>query len=76
MYVTGLDAARNRVRVGPLAALRAQGARLERVNWIAGAPPAAPVRARVRVRHRHAGAEAWVTPRAERRGGASASMRP
>jgi len=61
-YVTGLDAARNRVRIGPLAALGALGARLERVNWIAGSPPEAPVRARVRVRHRHEGAEAWVTP--------------
>jgi tRNA-specific 2-thiouridylase len=62
LYVTGLDAARNRVRVGPLAALAAGGARLERVNWIAGAPPPGPIRARVRVRHRHEGAEAWVTP--------------
>ena len=62
LYVTGLDAASNRVRIGPLAALGAQGARLERVNWVAGSPPQAPVRARVRVRHRHEGAEAWVTP--------------
>jgi tRNA-specific 2-thiouridylase len=61
-YVTGLDAARNQVRIGPLAALRAPAARLERVNWIAGAAPAGPVRARVRVRHRHPGADAWVTP--------------
>jgi tRNA-specific 2-thiouridylase len=62
LYVTGLDAPRNQVRIGPLAALGARGARLERVNWIAGAPPEAPVRARVRVRHRHEGAEACVTP--------------
>jgi tRNA-specific 2-thiouridylase len=62
LYVTGLDAARNRVRVGPLAELAAGGARLERVNWIAGAAPDAAVRAHVRVRHRHAGAAAWVTP--------------
>jgi tRNA-specific 2-thiouridylase len=65
LYVTGLDAARNRVRIGPLAALAAQGARLERVNWISGSPPREPVRAHVRVRHRHPGAEAWVTPRAD-----------
>jgi len=62
LYVTGLDAARNRVRVGPLAELAASGARLERVNWIAGAPPVEPVRASVRVRHRHEGAQAWITP--------------
>jgi tRNA-specific 2-thiouridylase len=69
VYVTGLDAARNRVRIGPLAELQARGARLERVNWIAGGAPAAPVRARVRVRHRHPGENAWVTPQAD--GGAS-----
>jgi tRNA-specific 2-thiouridylase len=62
LYVTALDAARNRVRVGPLAELGARGARLERVNWIAGEPPRAPLRVRVRVRHRHEGADAWVTP--------------
>jgi len=50
------------VRVGPRAALAARGARLERVNWIAGAPPEAPIRASVRIRHRHEGALAWVTP--------------
>lgn len=65
MYVTGLDAPRNQVRIGPLAALQAGGARLERVNWIAGSPPAAPVRASVRIRHRHPGAEGWVTPGAD-----------
>ena len=62
LYVTGLDSTQNRVRVGPLAALAAQGARLERVNWIAGAPPQTAIRASVRVRHRHEGAAAWVTP--------------
>jgi tRNA-specific 2-thiouridylase len=65
LYVTGLDAPRNRVQVGPLAALAAGGARLARVNWIAGSAPAAPVRARVRVRHRHEAAPAWVTPQPE-----------
>jgi tRNA-uridine 2-sulfurtransferase len=69
VYVTGLDAVRNRVRIGPLAELQARGARLERVNWIAGGAPATPVRARVRVRHRHPGEDAWVTPQPD--GGAS-----
>jgi tRNA-specific 2-thiouridylase len=68
LYVTGLDAARNQVRVGPLAALAAQAARLERVNWIAGEPPREPLRVNVRVRHRHDGAPAWVT--AQPQGGA------
>ncbi len=62
LYVTGLDAARNRVVVGGEQALRAAGARLERVSWIAGAPPREPLRARVRIRHRHAGAPAWIEP--------------
>jgi tRNA-specific 2-thiouridylase len=62
LYVTGLDAQRNRVRVGPLAALAVAGARLERVNWISGEPPREAVRVSVRVRHRHEGAFAWVTP--------------
>jgi tRNA-specific 2-thiouridylase len=64
IYVTGLDAARNRVRVGPLAQLAASGARLERVSWVAGEAPAQPVRASVRVRHRHEGAFATITPEA------------
>ncbi|UCE86586.1 MAG: tRNA 2-thiouridine(34) synthase MnmA [Deltaproteobacteria bacterium] len=64
LYVTHLDAARNRVEVGSKEALRARGAELEGVSWIAGAPPPAPVRARVRVRHRHEGADATVEPEA------------
>jgi tRNA-specific 2-thiouridylase len=63
LYVTALDAPRNRVVVGDAAALEATGARLASVSWIAGAPPAEPVRARVCVRHRHEGALAEISPR-------------
>jgi tRNA-specific 2-thiouridylase len=59
-YVSGIDAPRNRVRVGGSEALLASEARLERVNWVAGSPPARPVRASVRVRYRHEGAAAWI----------------
>jgi tRNA-specific 2-thiouridylase len=60
LYVTRLDAARNRVVVGDADALGARGARLARASWVAGSPPPAPVRASVRVRSHHAGAEATV----------------
>jgi tRNA-specific 2-thiouridylase len=59
-YVTQLDAARNRVTVGPREQLLARGARLERVHWISGQVPREPVRASVRVRYRHEGAPAWI----------------
>ncbi len=62
LYVAALDAAANRVVVGEGAELDAPGARLSDVSWIAGAPPAAPVRARVCVRYRHAGEWAEIAP--------------
>jgi tRNA-specific 2-thiouridylase len=60
LYVTGIDAARNRVRVGGADDLLVRGARLERVSWIAGRPPTRAVRASVRVRYRHEGAAAEI----------------
>ncbi len=66
LYVAALDAERNRVVVGPAEALHAKGARLERVSWVAGAPPERGVRARVRVRHRHAGTPASIEAHADR----------
>ncbi len=60
LYVTRLDAARNRVVVGERDDLAAHGARLERVNWIAGRAPERPLHASVRVRHRHRGAAAEI----------------
>jgi tRNA-specific 2-thiouridylase len=62
LYVTALDAARNRVVVGGASELAAAGARLEGVSWIAGRPPEAPLEARVRIRYRHEGAPATVEP--------------
>ena len=67
LYVTRIEAARNRVVVGEAAALGAAGAELERVSWVAGAPPERPVRARVRIRYRHEGASARVEPGPGRR---------
>ncbi|MEE8509047.1 MAG: tRNA 2-thiouridine(34) synthase MnmA [Myxococcota bacterium] len=67
IYVTGIDAARNRLTVGGVDELRASGAVLERVAWIAGNPPRTPVHAKVRIRHRHAGADAEIEPLGEAR---------
>jgi len=61
-YVTHIDAARNRIVVGDAEALGSRAARLPRVSWVAGEAPAAPIRADVRVRYRHAGAPATVEP--------------
>ena len=62
LYVLELDAERNRVVVGDRRALEVGGARLERVNWIGGAPPRQPIEARVRIRYRHGGAPARIEP--------------
>jgi len=62
LYVTRIDPERARVVVGAEDALLAHAARLESVSWIAGEAPAEPVRARVRVRYRHGGADAVIAP--------------
>ncbi len=62
LYVTALDAARNRVVVGAEEELAATGAALEGVSWVGGRPPGSSLRVRVRVRYRHDGAPATVTP--------------
>jgi tRNA-specific 2-thiouridylase len=62
LYVTALDASRNRVVVGRSEALLAAGADVDGVSWVAGAPPPGPVRAEVRLRHRHEGTSARLEP--------------
>jgi tRNA-specific 2-thiouridylase len=71
LYVKALDAERNRVVVGPEAALEADSARVESVNWIAGGAPAGRIEAQVRIRYRHEGAAATVEARPD----GSASVR-
>jgi tRNA-specific 2-thiouridylase len=44
-----------------------------RVSWISGEPPAGPFEATVRIRYRHEGARALVTPNAD--GGAALAFR-
>jgi tRNA-specific 2-thiouridylase len=73
LYVKALDAARNRVLVAERRGLDARSGRVERVSWVSGAAPSAPFRASVRIRYRHEGAEAFVTPSAD--GGAELAFR-
>lgn len=52
-YVVGLDAARNRVVVGPGQLLARRSLTADRVSWVAGATPAVgPFEAEVRLRYR------------------------
>jgi tRNA-specific 2-thiouridylase len=60
LYVLAIDAASNRVVVGPRAALERSSLTASAVNWIAGAPPAAPRRVTAQIRHRHREAPATV----------------
>ncbi|MBP7276150.1 MAG: tRNA 2-thiouridine(34) synthase MnmA [Kiritimatiellae bacterium] len=59
LYVTGVDAARNEVRVGRKEDLYARIFTVRLVHWIAFlGPPRTPVRADVKIRQRHPGAPA------------------
>ncbi len=61
-YVVRIDAREGRVVVGSAAeASRARFA-VREVSWVAGAAPVDPVRARVKVRYRHAGELGTVIP--------------
>jgi tRNA-specific 2-thiouridylase len=60
LYVSRIDAETGRVTVGGADALATRRAVVRAVHWIAGDPPAEPVRAQVQVRHRHPGEAATV----------------
>jgi tRNA-specific 2-thiouridylase len=62
LYVIELQADTQTVVVGPRSALERTAVHVADVNWIAGAPPASPVRASVQIRHKHRAAPATVTP--------------
>jgi tRNA-uridine 2-sulfurtransferase len=65
LYVKALDAERNRVVVTEVRGLESSAGRVEGVSWISGAAPREPFEATVRIRYRHAGAAARVTPHAD-----------
>ena len=62
VYVLGLDLAANRVIVGENDELFTSLCEVRDVNWISVTSPAEPVRAHVKVRHRHEAAAATVEP--------------
>jgi tRNA-uridine 2-sulfurtransferase len=60
LYVLEIDQARNRVVVGDDDALRSTMCEVESINWIALANPTEPIRAAVKIRHKHVAAFATV----------------
>lgn len=65
LYVLKLDAARNAVVVGPLAALGAPHARVRTMHYVSGIAPSEPVRCTAKIRYK--AREAWgiLTPQAD-----------
>ncbi|MDP9147510.1 MAG: tRNA 2-thiouridine(34) synthase MnmA [Acidobacteriota bacterium] len=62
LYVLSIDTQKNRVVVGEDNALRKTVAEVEGVNWVSCALPADPIRAHVKIRHKHEAAPATVEP--------------
>jgi tRNA-specific 2-thiouridylase len=60
IYVLAIDAEKNRVIVGEDDALRTTTLEVENVNWISIEEPATPLRAQVKIRHKHEPAAATV----------------
>jgi tRNA-specific 2-thiouridylase len=62
-YVVEVDAAANRIVVGPQELLSRKGLTADRASWVAGAPPSdGPFEAQVQIRYRAEAAPAVVTP--------------
>jgi len=60
IYVLAIDTKKNRVIVGEDEGLRCASFEVEGVNWISIAEPCAPLRAQVKIRHKHEPAPATV----------------
>ena len=66
-YVVRLEPETNTLVVGASQDALSGSLRVEGVSWTAGTPPAGPLRAQVRIRHRHQPAQAQVEPHGPRR---------
>jgi tRNA-specific 2-thiouridylase len=62
LYVLQVDAASHRVTVGADAELATRTLRANRVNWISVTSLTAPVRVKIKIRHRHEPAWATIEP--------------
>jgi tRNA-specific 2-thiouridylase len=60
IYVLAIDTGNNRVIVGGDEALHASEFEIENVNWVSIAEPSQPLRAQVKIRHKHEPAAAIV----------------
>ena len=60
VYVLAIDAEKNRLVVGEDDSLRSITFEIEEVNWISIGEPRAPLRAEVKIRHKHEPAPATV----------------
>jgi tRNA-specific 2-thiouridylase len=61
-YVLAIEAATNRVIVGPNDSLMRREVTVERINWIAAEPSAQEFNATVKIRSQHPGAKAIIRP--------------
>ena len=62
LYVLSIDAQKNLVVVGEDQALHKTVCEIENANWVSTAMPDAPIRAHVKIRHKHEAAPATVEP--------------
>lgn len=67
IYVLAIDRENNRVIVGEDDALRATTLEIDNVNWVSIAEPDTPLRAQVKIRHKHEPADATVEALPSRR---------
>jgi len=67
LYVLAIEPETNRVIVGEDDALRTATFEVENVNWVSIAEPAAPIRALVKIRHKHEPSSAAVEALGNRR---------